>query len=438
MKERLKKALETHGAKIGVIGMGYVGLPLVIRFGSRGFHVYGFDIDAKKIASLKKGESYIDHIPSDKIKALVDEGRFLPTDDYRMMSDVDVLIICVPTPLTKMQEPDLRFVRETSREVVENGKKGQLVVLESTTYPGTTREILLPGLTEKFGEVGKDFFLAYSPEREDPGNPVFTTEKIPKVVGGITEACRECAVALYSEVIEKVVPVSSTEVAEFTKLLENIYRSINIALVNELKVLAMRMGIDIWEVIDAAASKPFGYHPFYPGPGLGGHCIPIDPFYLSWKARQYDFANRFIQLSGEINTSMPGFVVSKLTDALNSEKKSLNGSGVLVLGIAYKKNVDDLRESPSLTIIEKLLKKGARVSYHDPHIPVIPKTRKHTFDFRSVPLNEAVIHDADAVLVLTDHDGIDYEWVAKNSRLFVDTRNVSQGFGKKYKNIIKS
>jgi len=438
MKEKLKKAIEAREAKIGIIGMGYVGLPLVIRFGSKGFHVFGFDIDAEKIGLLKEGKSYIDHIPSDKIKALVDEGRFFPTDDYRFMSDVDALIICVPTPLTKMQDPDLRFVRETSRQVAENGKRGQLVVLESTTYPGTTREILLPGLAEKFGEAGRDFFLAYSPEREDPGNPVFTTEKIPKVVGGITEACRECAVALYGEVIEKVVPVSSTEVAEFTKLLENIYRSINIALVNELKVLAMRMGIDIWEVIDAAATKPFGYHPFYPGPGLGGHCIPIDPFYLSWKARQYDFSNRFIQLSGEINTSMPEFVVSRLTDALNGEKKSLNGSGVLVLGIAYKKNVDDLRESPSLTIIEKLLKKGARVSYHDPYIPMIPKTRKHAFDLRSVALDETAVHGADAVLVLTDHDGIDYEWVAENSRLFVDTRNVSKGFEKKLKNIIKS
>jgi len=438
MKERLKKAIETRTAKIGIIGMGYVGLPLVIRFGSRGFSVFGFDIDSKKVASLKKGKSYIDHIPSEKIKTLVDCDRFFPTDDYRLMSDVDVLIICVPTPLTKMQEPDLHFVRETSREVAENGKRGQLVVLESTTYPGTTREILLPGLAKEFGKVGKDFFLAYSPEREDPGNSVFTTEKIPKVVGGITEACRECAVALYSAVIEKVVPVSSAEVAEFTKLLENIYRSINIALVNELKMLAMRMGIDIWEVIDAASTKPFGYHPFYPGPGLGGHCIPIDPFYLSWKARQFDFVNRFIQLSGEINTSMPDFVISKLVDALNDQKKSLNGSGILVLGIAYKKNVDDLRESPSLTIIDKLLKKGARVSYHDPYIPAIPETRKFAFDLRSVSLTESVIQEADAVLILTDHDGIDYEQVVKNSRLFMDTRNVSKKFGEKYKNIFKS
>lgn len=436
MKTKFKEAIKRHDIKVGIIGMGYVGLPLIIRFGSSGFKVTGFDIDGEKVSMLRQGKSYIAHIPPEKIKALIDNEKFYPTDDYTLLSEVDVVIICVPTPLAKTQEPDLRFVRATSRQVAENGRKGQLVILESTTYPGTTKEILLPDLSEALGDVGKDFFLAYSPEREDPGNPDFSTEKIPKVVGGITPVCRELAVALYGEVIKKVVPVSSTEIAEFTKLLENIYRSINIALVNELKVLATRMGIDIWEVIQAASTKPFGFHPFYPGPGLGGHCIPIDPFYLSWKARQYDFANRFIQLSGEINTSMPGYVVSRLVDGLNEHEKSLKGSKILVLGIAYKKNVDDLRESPALVIIDKLLKRGAVVSYHDPFIPEIPKTRKYDFSLRSVPLKEDIIRQSDAILVLTDHDGIDYQWVTSLSRLFVDTRNVSFGFRKSFKNII--
>ncbi len=436
MKQKLKDAIQTHGAKIGIIGMGYVGLPLVIRFGRSGYRVTGFDIDKEKVASLKKGRSYIAHIPSEDLSSLIDEGRFSPTDDYELLREMDVVIICVPTPLTKTQEPDLRYVRATSRQIAQHGRKGQLIILESTTYPGTTREILLPDLSKPFGEVGKDFFLAYSPEREDPGNPDFSTEKIPKVVGGMTPACRELAAALYGEVIRKVVPVSSPEVAEFTKLLENIYRSINIALVNELKVLANRMGIDIWEVIQAASTKPFGFHPFYPGPGLGGHCIPIDPFYLSWKAKQYDFATRFIQLSGEINTSMPRYVVSRLMDGLNEREKSLKGSSILVLGIAYKKNVDDLRESPALDIIDNLFKRGAQVSYHDPYIPVIPKTRKYAFSLRSVPLDEATIREADAVLVLTDHDGIDYEWVATLSSLFVDTRNVSFSFRNRFDNIV--
>ncbi len=435
-KEELKQAIISHQATIGIIGMGYVGLPLVMRFGSCGFTVYGFDIDRDKIVSLKTGKSYIAHIPEGQIQRLVQEGLFHPTDDYNRLSEVDVVVICVPTPLSKTHEPDLRYVRETSRQVSRYGKRGQLVILESTTYPGTTKEILLPELSEAFGEVGRDFFLAYSPEREDPGNPRFSTEKIPKVVGGVTPACRELATALYGEVIEKVVPVSSTEVAEFTKLLENIYRSINIALVNELKILATRMGIDIWEVIEAASTKPFGFQPFYPGPGLGGHCIPIDPFYLSWKAKEYDFATRFIQLSGEINTSMPDYVVARLADGLNEHRKSLKGSKVLVLGIAYKKNVDDVRESPSLVIIEKLLGKGAVISYHDPYVPEIPKTRKHAFGFRSVPLTDETVKGVDAVLVLTDHDGIDYKKVASMSRLFVDTRNVSQDFRNEFDNII--
>ncbi len=436
MKERFEKAIKNHEIKVGIIGMGYVGLPLVIRFGSCGFKVYGFDIDAGKIASLRKGESYIAHIPGQEIQSLIEVNRFVATDDYQLLSEVDAVIICVPTPLSKYQDPDLRYVRATSEEIAKHGRKGQLVILESTTYPGTTREILLPDLSDAFGEVGKDFYLAYSPEREDPGNPRFSTAKIPKVVGGVTPACLDLAVALYGEVIEKVVPVSSTEVAEFTKLLENIYRSINIALVNELKVLALRMGIDIWEVIQAASTKPFGFHPFYPGPGLGGHCIPIDPFYLSWKAKQYEFANRFIQLSGEINTSMPGYVVSRLIDGLNEQGKSLKGSKVLVLGIAYKKNVDDIRESPALVIVDKLLKKGAEVSYHDPFIPEIPKTRKYDFNLASVPLTEETIQGADAVLVLTDHDGLDYRWIASHSKLFVDTRNVSFGFRKELKNVL--
>jgi len=436
MKDRFKEMILSHEAKVGIIGMGYVGLPLVIRFGSCGFKVYGFDIDARKVGMLERGESYIAHISSGEIRSLVEEKRFVPTNDYRLLSEVDIIIICVPTPLSRHQDPDLRYVRATSREIAEYGRPGQLVVLESTTYPGTTKEILLPDLSEAFGEAGKDFYLAYSPEREDPGNPDFSTSKIPKVVGGVTPNCLELAVTLYGQVIEKVVPVSSTEVAEFTKLLENIYRGINIALVNELKVLATRMGIDIWEVIEAASTKPFGFHPFYPGPGLGGHCIPIDPFYLSWKAKEYDFVTRFIQLSGEINTSMPDYVVSRLMDGLNGRGVSLKGAKILVLGIAYKKNVDDIRESPALMIIDKLLGKGAVVSYHDPYIPEIPRTRKYDFGLKSAPLNEETIGEADAVLVLTDHDGIDYRWVASKSRLFVDTRNVSYGFRKEFENII--
>jgi len=436
MKDRFKKAIQSHEAKVGIIGMGYVGLPLVIRFGSCGFKVYGFDIDERKVKMLERGESYIAHISSQEIETLVEKELFVPTNDYRLLSEVDVIIICVPTPLSRYQDPDLQYVRETSREIAEYGRPGQLVILESTTYPGTTKEILLPDLSGAFGKVGEDFYLAYSPEREDPGNPNFSTSKIPKVVGGVTPNCLELAVTLYGEAIEKVVPVSSTEVAEFTKLLENIYRGINIALVNELKVLATKMGIDIWEVIEAASTKPFGFHPFYPGPGLGGHCIPIDPFYLSWKAKEYDFVTRFIQLSGEINTSMPDYVVARLMDGLNGRGISLKGSKILVLGIAYKKNVDDIRESPALTIIDKLLGKGAAVSYHDPYIPQIPRTRKYDFGLQSVPLNEETVRQVDAILVLTDHDGIDYEWVASKSQLFVDTRNVSYGFRKKYENII--
>lgn len=436
MKERFKKEIREHNLKVGIVGMGYVGLPLVIRFGFRGFKVYGFDIDGEKVASLKQGKSYIAHIPAEKIKSLIDEKGFVPTDDYRLLSEVDAVIICVPTPLTKTQEPDLRYVRATCKKIAEFGKKEQLVVLESTTYPGTTREILLPILSSAYGEAGKDFFLAYSPEREDPGNRSFSTERIPKVVGGITPDCRELAEALYGEIIDTVVPVSSPEVAEFTKLLENIYRSINIAMVNELKVLATRMGIDIWEVIHAASTKPFGFQPFYPGPGLGGHCIPIDPFYLSWKAKQYDFSNRFIQLSGEINTSMPGYVILRLMDGLNEQQKSLKGSKILVLGIAYKKNVDDIRESPALEIMNKLFQKGSIVSYHDPYVPEIPKTRKYDFGLRSVPLKDDIIRQSDAVLILTDHDGIDYKHVASLSRLFVDTRNVSFEFRKDFDNIV--
>ncbi len=436
MKEKLEKSIRNYSAKVGIIGLGYVGLPLVIRFGLCGFTVYGFDIDKNKIKSLENGESYIAHISPKNIRDLIEKKRFIPTDDYELLSEVDAIIICVPTPLSKTQEPDLRYVRKTSQQIATYGRKGQLIILESTTYPGTTKEILLPELSAAFGEVGKDFFLAYSPEREDPGNRSYSTEKIPKIVGGVTKQCLDLAVLLYGEAIEKIVPVTSTEVAEFTKLLENIYRSINIALVNELKVLATKMGIDIWEVIQAASTKPFGFHPFYPGPGLGGHCIPIDPFYLSWKAREFDFATRFIQLSGEINKSMPDYVVSRLMDGLNTQGKSLKGSKIIVLGIAYKKNVDDLRESPALVIIEKLLSKGAFVSYYDPYIPVIPKTRKYEFSLKSIPLEERSIQESDAVLVLTDHDGINYQWVASLSRLFVDTRNVSYGFRNKFNHVI--
>ena len=403
--------------------MGYVGLPLLLRYCEVGYKVIGFDIDQSKVDALLCGKSYIEHISSQYIKNAVTKG-FEPTTDFSRASEADALILCVPTPLNKHREPDLSFVLDTTDSLVPYLKPGQVVSLESTTYPGTTDEKLLPRIESRGLRAGHDVFLVYSPEREDPGNPNFTTRTIPKVCGGYTESCLEVGMALYGQVIDTVVPVSSTRAAELTKLLENIHRAVNIGLVNEMKIVADRMGIDIHEVIRAAATKPFGFVPYYPGPGLGGHCIPIDPFYLTWKAREYGVHTRFIELAGEINSSMPKYVMSKVTHALNLQKKAINGSNVLVLGIAYKKNVADMRESPAVMLMELLREQGAFVSYSDPHVPVFPKMREHTFDLKSETLTPAVVSGFDLVLVATNHDKFDYTMILENARLIVDTRGV--------------
>ncbi|RMG03769.1 MAG: nucleotide sugar dehydrogenase [Nitrospirae bacterium] len=430
---KLIELIAQKKAKVGIIGLGYVGLPLVIEFARVGFTVVGFDVDTKKVEKLKKGISYIGHIPSDFIKESVKKRGFLPTNDFSNLKEVDCIIICVPTPLDEHREPDLSYVVSTTETVSRYLRKGQLVVLESTTYPGTTDEVMRPILENSGLRAGKDFFLAYSPEREDPNNKAFTTRTIPKVVGGYTKGCLKVADALYRTIIEKTVPVSSPRVAEATKLLENIYRAVNIALVNEMKMLFDRMGIDIWEVIEASSTKPFGFQPFYPGPGLGGHCIPIDPFYLTWKAREYDFSTRFIELAGEINTSMPYYVIERLGKALNERGKSIKGAKVLILGLSYKKDVDDIRESPSLKLIELLLKEGAKVDYNDPHVPKTHKMRRYNFKMKSIPLTERNLKRYDCVLISTDHSAYDYKFIVKHAKLVVDTRNATKGIrgGKK-------
>lgn len=420
----LIEKIKSRKARIGIIGLGYVGLPLVLRFCAEKFSVTGFDIDQRKVEKLNRGESYIKHIPSMKIKDLRERTLFEGTSDYSRLRDTDCIVICVPTPLKKNKEPDLSYVKNTSDEIARYLRKGQLISLESTTYPGTTREILLPRFENKGMKVGKDFFLVFSPEREDPGNPKYNTKNIPKVVGGITPRCTEAGRVLYEQIIEQIITVSSTEIAEFTKLLENIFRSVNIALVNELKMLSDKMGVDIWEVIEAASTKPFGFMPFYPGPGLGGHCIPIDPFYLSWKAKEYDFNTRFIELAGEVNTGMPNYVVSKIIDALNVQGKSLRNSKVLILGVAYKSDTDDIRESPGVEIISILKSKGAEIDYNDPHIPSFSGMRHYpNLAMKSVTLTEKKLKGYDCVVIITNHSQYDYEWLVKNSRLVVDTRN---------------
>lgn len=427
----LLKNIDNCSAKVGIIGLGYVGLPLVIRFCEEGFNVLGFDIDAEKVNRISKGDSYIKHIPSKIIKAFLTKKIFSATTNMSRLKEMDVIIVCVPTPLTDKREPDMQYVENTAKEISKYLRKGQLISLESTTYPGTTEELLLPLFQKKGLTIGRDFFLVFSPEREDPGRKNFTTKTTPKVVGGVTPNCLKVGEALYSKVVDSVVKVSSPRVAEMTKLLENIYRSINIALVNELKMLCDRMGIDIWEVIEAAKTKPFGFEAFYPGPGLGGHCIPVDPFYLTWKAREYDFHTRFIELAGEINTNMPYYVVQKVMEALNERGKSLKGAMVLVLGVAYKKDVDDLRESPAIHIIELLREKGAHVEYNDPYVPKLPKLRGHNLNMESVKMSER-INKYDCVLIATNHSSYNYKWIVENSRLVVDTRNAtSRAKGKK-------
>jgi UDP-N-acetyl-D-glucosamine dehydrogenase len=421
MKSTLIHKLNEKQAVIGIVGLGYVGLPLTIRYCEVGYKVIGFDIDPTKISVLAQGKSYIEHIPSDSIQRAVAQG-FEATTDFTRVSEADALILCVPTPLNQYREPDLSFVTNTTDALLPYLRPGQVVSLESTTYPGTTDEELLPRIESTGLKVGENAFLVYSPEREDPGNANFSTRTIPKVCGGFTPACLEVGLALYGQVIDKVVPVSSTRAAELTKLLENIHRAVNIGLVNEMKIVADKMGIDIHEVIRAAATKPFGFVPYYPGPGLGGHCIPIDPFYLTWKAREYGVHTRFIELAGEVNSAMPDYVIAKVGAALNTLKKSINGSRVLVLGISYKKNVDDMRESPSVMLMEKLRDLGADVSYSDPHVPVFPKMRRHKFDLSSVPLDYETIASYDCVLLATDHDKFDYELIKKAAKLIVDTR----------------
>lgn len=434
MKERIIQKIKEHQAVVGIVGLGYVGLPLMLRFTEVGFPVLGFDIDEVKVAKLNNGESYIGHIPSTAIaerreqEILLDEGRkmvlFDATVDYSRASEADALILCVPTPLNTHREPDLSYVRRTVNSLLPYLRPGQLISLESTTYPGTTEEELRSRVEEAGFVVGKDIFLVYSPEREDPGNPIYNTRNIPKVCGGSTRECLEVGQALYGEVMDQIVPLSSTRAAELTKLLENIYRAVNIGLVNELKIVADRMGIDIREVIDAAATKPFGFTPFYPGPGLGGHCIPIDPFYLTWKAREYGINTRFIELAGEVNTAMPHWVVGKVMDSLNEKGQSLKGARILVLGLAYKKNVDDPRESPAMEIMEILRNKGAVLSYSDPHVPVFPPMRKHEFDLQSVELTPEALKSVDCVLLVTDHDDFPYDLIAAHAPLIVDTRGV--------------
>jgi UDP-N-acetyl-D-glucosamine dehydrogenase len=437
MDQLLRKILKKK-ALIGIIGMGYVGLPLVLRFCEEGFRVLGFDVDSKKVAQLKRGKSYLKSIPSSRVSQFVRNGLLDVTDDFSRLAKPDCIIICVPTPLTEKMEPDLQYIEKTTEAIRDHLRKGQLIILESTSYPGTTEELILRQLESTGLTVGKDFFLAYSPEREDPGSKRFTTSQIPKVVAGVTSSCKKIATTLYGQVIQKVVPVSSPRVAELTKLLENIYRSVNIALVNELKMLSDRMGIDIWEVIEAASTKPFGFSPFYPGPGMGGHCIPIDPFYLSWKAREYDFTTKFIQLAGEINVSIPYYVVSKTVDALNERNKSIKGAKILILGVAYKKDVDDARESPALAIMDLFQKKGATVLYHDPFISTLPTFRKYHFKLNSSPLTKPLLQRLDAVVVVTDHSQVDYPWVVRHAPLIIDTRNVTKNVKKWKRKIVKA
>src|SRR6266446_3315267 len=432
--EQLKTKIQQRQARVGIIGLGYVGLPLALLFSEQKFTVTGFDIDARKVETLAQGGSYIYRISAEEIRSAQGQG-FSATSDYARLVEMDAVIICVPTPLNQYHEPDLSFITDTTHAIAPHLQPGQLVVLESTTYPGTTEEVMVP-ILEKENKNGlkaarglssteNEFFVAFSPEREDPGNTTVARRDIPKVVGGVNAEAAELAAALYGAIFTRTVSVSSPAVAEMTKLLENIYRCVNIALVNELKLLCLRMGLDIWEVISAASTKPFGFHPFYPGPGLGGHCIPVDPFYLSWKAKEWDFHTRFIELAGEINTNMPYHVLESVGRALNQHKKALNGSKVLVLGVAYKKDIDDLRESPSLTIIELLQKEGVEVSYNDPYFPEVGRGRKYDLQMKCAPLDN--LGQYDCVLIVTDHSDYDYQRIVRESQLVVDTRNATRG-----------
>ncbi|MCB1224616.1 MAG: nucleotide sugar dehydrogenase [Verrucomicrobiales bacterium] len=425
MVDLLEAKFASNEAVIGVVGLGYVGLPLVLAYSDKGFRTIGFDVDEFKVGALSAGRSYIEHIPSAAISKHVKTGILEATTDFSRVKEVDALLICVPTPLGEHFEPDLSYVIRTMEAIVPHLRPGQVLSLESTTYPGTTAEEVVPRVEERGFEVGKELFVVYSPEREDPGNPEFAGVNIPKVVGGTTEMCLNAGMLLYGAAFKATVPVRSTQIAEFTKLLENIYRAVNIGLVNELKIAADRMGIDIWEVIAAASTKPFGFKAFYPGPGLGGHCIPIDPFYLTWKAREYGVHTRFIELAGEINRQMPRYVVQKVMQALNGQRKAVNGAQILILGLSYKENVDDLRESPTFALMDELKAMGAEVSYHDPHIPEIGPTREHMnwCGLKSVPLTESLKDACDCVIIATAHKEVDYGNLANWASLIVDTRN---------------
>ena len=434
MKQQLINKLKDKTAVIGIVGLGYVGIPLALRYAEAGYKVLGLDIDPEKIEKISSGKTYIKHIPDEDIKSAVDSG-FEATVDFTRAAEADSLILCVPTPLNLHREPDLSYVLDTMDSLLPYLRQGQVVSLESTTYPGTTDEELKPRIEGTGLSVGSDIFLVYSPEREDPGNPNFKTQTIPKVCGGDTEACQEVGVALYNHVIDKVVSVSSTKAAEMTKLLENIHRAVNIGLVNEMKIVADKMGIDIYEVIDAAATKPFGFVPYYPGPGLGGHCIPIDPFYLTWKAREYGVNTRFIELAGEVNSSMPEYVLNKVVSGLNDQKKAINGSRILMLGISYKKNIDDMRESPSVEIMQLMQDCGAEIDYSDPYVPVFPKMRRYSFDLTSVDATVENIKQYDCVVVGTDHVDFDYKMIGENAKLIVDTRGMYRG---KHENVVNA
>jgi UDP-N-acetyl-D-glucosamine dehydrogenase len=437
---RLAEAIQNKTAKVGVIGLGYVGLPLIQAFVKVGYQTLGYDVDRRKVEALLGGESYIRHIDSHWIQQCLADNQFVPTADMHRLSEADVLLICVPTPLSESRDPDLSFIVATGERIAAALRPGQLIILESTTYPGTTRDVLLPVLEQSGLHAGVDFFVAYSPEREDPGNANYTASGIPKVVGGLDETSGELARLLYSQAIVQIVPVSSAEVAEACKILENTYRAVNIALVNELKMLFDKMGLDVWEVIQAAQTKPFGFQAFYPGPGLGGHCIPIDPFYLTWLARKHGMATRFIELAGEINTRMPQYVVDKVVYALNDRGKPLKGSRVCLLGVAYKKDVDDPRESPAFELMELLLAAGAELSYSDPHIPHLPQMRRHKElpAMESRPLTGEFLAEQDCVVIVTDHSAVDYDKVVRHARLVVDTRNATRNVTSYRDRIVKA
>ncbi len=434
IKNILLQQLKKKQAAIAIIGLGYVGLPLAMRYAEVGYKVFGIDIDGHKVDMLNNGKSYIKHISAHRIQTAITQG-FQASSDFSLIANVDAIILCVPTPLSKQREPDLSFILNTMESLLPYIRKGQIISLESTTYPGTTDEEIQPRVESKGLVIGQDFFIVYSPEREDPGNAKFATGDIPKVCGGITKHCLELGIALYEQITTQVIPVSSTRTAEMTKLLENIHRAVNIGLVNEIKILADKMNIDIYEVLNAAATKPFGYVPYYPGPGIGGHCIPIDPFYLTWKAREYGVHTKFIELAGEINNSMPHWVVNKLAEGLNAHGKPIKKSKIMILGIAYKKNIDDARESPAVFIMDLLVKREAHVSYSDPHLPAFPKMRDHSFELTSQQLTKEVLAQQDAVVITTAHDSFDYDFIKSHANLIVDTRGVYRDY---HPNVIKA